>query len=285
MKRSNILLKALFVSIALTVFVASCFQKGERLRPTITSSETPVPPPVKISDTTFESFSHKVPEHQQFECSSCHQREGTSLDLEFAGHDSCIGCHLNQFTNPERAMCSICHADLQSVPPTTREFPTRFREGFNMKFDHAAHSRGNARPAEGCTSCHSPAGAAQSIPAGFNAHSNCYACHTPESKVGSCNVCHELAPYIRTPASRYVFKAVFSHNDHTGRQGVSCNECHDIREGAPQSRQVSHPAAVQHKETGGSSCRTCHDDRRAFGEANFANCKRCHTGSGFDMLP
>ena len=285
MRHSTILLNAVFVLIALTVFAASCLQKGERLHPVITSFETPVPPAVKASDTTFESFSHAVPEHKRLECSSCHQREGSSLDLQFAGHDSCIGCHLNEFTNPEPAMCAICHADLQSVPPTTRVFPTRFREGFNMKFNHAAHSRGNARPPEGCASCHSPAGAAQSIPAGFKAHSNCYACHTPESKVGTCNVCHELAPYSRTPASRDVFKAVFSHNDHTGRQGVSCNECHDVREGAPQSRQVSHPAAVQHKKRGGISCRTCHDDRRAFGDANFANCNRCHKGSGFDMLP
>ena len=283
---SNTLIKAIFVLIAFTVFAVSCFQKTERIRPTITSSETPVPPATRVSDATFESFSHQVPEHQQFECISCHQREGGSLNLEFAGHDSCIGCHLNQFTNPKQAMCAICHEDLQSVPPSTRRFPIQFVEGFNMKFDHAAHSRGAAKPPEGCTACHSPAGAAQSIPAGFNAHSNCYTCHTPESKIGSCNVCHELAPYSRTPPSRYVFKAVFSHGDHTGRQGVDCNECHTMQDGAPQSRQVSAAVAIQHKDAGGVvSCRTCHDDRRAFGDANFANCKRCHTGSGFNMLP
>ncbi len=127
--------------IAFTIFAASCFQKAERINPTITSSETPVPPATKISDTTFEAFSHKVPEHKQFECNSCHQREGGSLKMEFAGHDSCIGCHLNQFTNPQRSMCAICHEDLQSVPPSKRKFPTKFREGFNMKFDHAIHAR------------------------------------------------------------------------------------------------------------------------------------------------
>jgi c(7)-type cytochrome triheme protein len=283
-KHSNILLKALFVLIALTVFAASCFQKSERINPTITSSETPIPPAIKISDTTFEAFSHKVPEHKQFECNSCHQREGRSLKMEFAGHDSCIGCHLNQFTNPKRAMCAICHEDLQSVPPSTRKFPTRFREGFNMKFDHAAHTRGNARPAEGCVSCHSSSGAGKSIPAGFNAHTDCYTCHTAESKIGSCNVCHELAPYSRTPQSRYVFRAVFSHNEHSG---VGCNECHTVNAGAAQSRQVTTIVAQEH-DGAGNNCASCHNGSRSFDGndlLNMSSCARCHSGPGFDMLP
>jgi Cytochrome c7 and related cytochrome c len=284
-KHSNILLKALFVLIALTVFAASCFQKAERINPTITSSETPVPPATKISDTTFEAFSHKVPEHKQFECNSCHQREGGSLKMEFAGHDSCIGCHLNQFTNPQRAMCAICHEDLQSVRPSTRKFPTKFREGFNMKFDHGDHDSGAGRPPAGCASCHQSAGAGKTIPIGFQAHNNCYTCHTAESKIGSCNVCHQLAPYSRTPQSRYVFRAVFSHNEHSG---VGCNECHTVNAGARQGRQVSNIAAAQHNCGSSNNCNSCHDGSRAFSGndvLNMSSCVRCHTGSGFDMLP
>jgi hypothetical protein len=193
---------------------------------------------------------------------------------------------LNEFTNPASGICTICHDGLKSVPATMRAFPARFNEGFNMKFDHAAHSSGAGRPREGCAACHQPQGAAKSIPAGIGTHNTCFTCHTPESNIGSCNVCHETAPYRRTVASRTVFKAVFSHADHTGRQGVTCTECHTVRAGAPQSRQVAAPVAVQHFSAGGSvSCRTCHNDRRAFGEENFVNCKRCHGGPGFDMIP
>ena len=83
----------------------------------------------------------------------------------------------------------------------------------------------------------------RTIPAGISAHSSCYTCHTPESKIGSCNTCHTIEPYSRTVASRATF-AAFRHSDHTAR--VSCAECHNIRPGAPQGRQVTSPVAVQH---------------------------------------
>jgi len=204
--------------------------------------------------------------------------------MEFAGHESCIGCHLNQFTDQQQTMCSICHQDLRSAPPTMKDFPVRFREGFNMKFDHAAHDNGAGRPAEGCASCHAPSGVGRSIPAGFRAHNNCYGCHTPESKIGSCSVCHELAPYNRTPQSRYVFNAVFSHNEHAG---VSCSDCHEVRPGAGQGRQITSIAASQHCPPN-NNCATCHNGSRAFSGddmMNMASCLRCHAGSSFNMLP
>lgn len=285
------LIKVCLVLTAFSIFGVSCFQKGERIQPVITSSETPEPPAVRTSQKTFENFSHQIPEHQKFACDSCHQRESgplkVSMELKYAGHDSCIGCHLNQFTSQEPKMCAICHDNMNSSPPTIDAFPAKFREGFNMKFDHAVHSRGDAEPSDGCVACHSPAGAAKSIPIGINAHADCMSCHTPESKIGSCSVCHELAPYNRTPQSRYAFRAVFSHADHSAAQGVSCNECHDVIARAPQSRQVTLPLVHGHRKAEGNrtSCYNCHNNVRAFGDADFANCKRCHTGSGFDMLP
>ncbi|MEO6654581.1 MAG: cytochrome c3 family protein [Pyrinomonadaceae bacterium] len=275
------LLKTLLVFGAVVAFAASCIQQAQRSPVTITSSETPAPVSERVSDKTFKVFSHKIAEHQQFECASCHAREGRSLKMEFAGHDSCIGCHLNQFTNREQVMCSICHT---AEPPKMKSFPVRFIEGFNMKFDHGAHDGGKGRPPEGCSSCHETAGAGKTIPAGFQAHANCYGCHTAESKIGSCTVCHELAPYSRTPQSRYVFRAVFRHGDHAG---VGCNECHSIVNGAPQSRQVTNIIASEHNGPG-NNCATCHNGSRSFGgngPNDFANCARCHKGSGFDMLP
>ncbi len=277
--------KILLIAAALSAFAASCL-KQEKANVVITAEDTTAPSAQKISDKDYSKFSHSVPEHLEINCDSCHRREGNSLSLKFPGHDSCVGCHLNEFTNPESGICVMCHDDLQTVPATMKSFPARFNEGFNMKFDHAAHLSGAGRPAAGCAACHLPQGAAKTIPVGINAHATCYACHTPESNIGSCNVCHDLAPYRRTQAARTVFKAVFSHADHTARQGVNCSDCHTVKAGAPQTRQVSMPVAVQHFSSGGAvSCRACHNDVRAFGEKDFANCARCHSGSGFDMIP
>lgn len=263
-------------------------ERAPKARVTITASETPPAIAVRASDRSFKAFSHAIKEHKQFECVSCHRRENGRDGLDFAGHDSCVGCHISQFTNPEQqAMCTICHADMNASPPTMQEFPKRFVEGFNMKFEHAAHISGEGRPPEGCASCHESAGRAKTIPVGVQAHTTCYTCHTPESKIGSCNVCHELAPYRRTPVGRYVFRAVFSHRDHSPAQGVSCSDCHSVRAGAPQGSQVTNIAAQEH--TGpGNNCASCHNGSRAFGGndvTNMATCGRCHTGSGFNMLP
>ena len=129
----------------------------------------PRPFPRERDDKTFKAFSHTVPEHQQFDCTSCHHRQGKSLKMEFAGHEACIGCHLNQFTSSDsQAMCTICHADMKANPPTMKAFPATFIEGFNMKFDHAVHDRGDARPSQGCVACHDLAGAGRHIPASIH---------------------------------------------------------------------------------------------------------------------
>lgn len=279
------LLKVLLVVGTFVVFAASCLKQEARISPTITSSEFPEPVPQRISDKTFKAFSHRIEEHKQFDCTSCHKREGNSLKMDFAAHESCVGCHLNQFTSEEQTMCAICHNDLGSSPPTMKTFPVSFKEGFNMKFDHAAHDNGAGRPAAGCAECHEPRGPGRAIPIGFQAHATCYACHTPTSKIGSCNVCHELAPYSRTPQSRYVFKAVFSHAEHGG---VGCADCHSVRAGAPQGRQVTNIAAQQHNVNPSNNCAMCHNGSRAFNGndiINMSSCTRCHSGSGFDMLP
>jgi c(7)-type cytochrome triheme protein len=286
-RRKNVL-RAVIVLSAPVVFLSSCIKQADKVPVTITASETPEAIAVRTSDRTFKAFSHDIPEHKEFECASCHRREKAADDLKYAGHDSCVGCHISQFTNPDQqTMCTICHGDMNASPPTMNEFPSRFVEGFNMKFEHAAHISGEGRPPEGCASCHESAGAAKSIPVGIQAHTSCYTCHTPESKIGSCNVCHEIAPYRRTPVGRYVFKAVFSHRDHSGAQGLNCADCHSVRAGAPQGSQVTNIAAQQHTRPG-NNCAACHNGSRAFtgnDPTNMSSCGRCHTGSGFNMLP
>jgi len=268
--------KLIVLLAAIIAFASACLKQADRLPVAITSSEPPPALAIPASLKLFEKFSHKIKEHEKFECASCHRREGRSLDMEFAGHDSCVGCHLSQWTDPEmmekgKIFCGICHT---AAPPDMLEFPKKFKEGFNMKFDHGDHDSGAGRPGDGCASCHRPAGPGKTIPSGFQAHNNCYGCHTAESKIGSCSVCHALAPYNRTLPSEYNFRYIFRHGDHNS---ASCNECHKVSNGAPQGRQVSSIAIKQHFSSG--NCAQCHNGRRAFSgndPTNVASCSRCH---------
>lgn len=281
-------LKIAVAALCIAVFAASCIRKYSEGDVVVTGTDTVGPVSKASTVASWGEFKHAVPEHNSFDCNSCHRNAGQK-EIQFAGHESCVGCHLNQFTKPETAMCAICHTDLGSADPPVVPFPAEFdSEPFNMKFDHAAHTKGDALPKEGCAACHEPMGPGKSIPVGIKAHQNCMTCHTPESKIGSCSVCHETKPYQRTPQSRYVFKAVFSHADHGPRQKVDCADCHTVKEGASQSQQVTNIVAKQHNVPKANTCYACHDGNRAFSGNNplqFENCRRCHRGSGFDMLP
>jgi c(7)-type cytochrome triheme protein len=201
---------------------------------------------------------------------------------------------LAQFVTPNIPLCNICHTDLSAAGAPLKNFPENFKESFNVKFDHAEHMRGEARPQQGCAFCHDRPlrrGVALSIPATLSAHGNCYTCHTPESRssagrdIGSCGACHEQAPYARTSTNAVAFRLSFSHADHGARQRLGCADCHSIIAGLAQSRQVSAPRTVEHFATGRAmSCLTCHNGKRAFGgDLAFLDCKRCHKGPTFRM--
>ena len=286
------IVKVSLVLAAVAVFTVACLQQSARIVPPLTSAETPESPPMRVSDTNFRAFAHDVEEHKRFECVTCHRREGKSRELDYTGHESCVGCHMSQFITSDvndqnRAFCSICHvpSGLNSPEPPTKAFPTTFIEGFNMKFDHAAHDSGRGRPANGCSSCHSLRDPGETIPAGIGAHANCYGCHTAESGIGTCNVCHQLAPYRRSVPSNYSFKAIFRHSDHS--RGIGCGECHNVRAGVPQSQQVTNIAIVEHIAPAGNNCRQCHNGSRAFSGSgtDVAVCARCHKGMVTTSLP
>jgi c(7)-type cytochrome triheme protein len=153
-----------------------------------------------------------------------------------------------------------------------------------MKFDHSLHLRMGSVT---CATCHHPvrSGVALSIPAGFNAHSICYRCHTPRAQsngrdISSCGTCHQLGSYARTSELAPAFKVSFSHAKHGAPQKLTCNDCHQLRAGMPQRRQVSEPEPLNHHATGrAQTCMTCHNGKRAFGGDDFSVCKRCHTGT------
>ena len=228
----------------------------------------------------YSKFQHSSRNHSRLPCLLCHRRDTNAAVPKrpgASGHLPCAGCHAQQFSNSDSPICTICHTDVKSG--ALKPFP-RLRS-FRMKFDHALHvNMGSIN----CATCHRPsrAGVAMSIPAGFNAHTTCYRCHTPRAQsngrdISSCGACHQLGGYSRTSELAPAFRVSFSHAKH-GK--VICNECHQVRSGLPQRRQVTAPEPLNHHATGrAQSCMTCHDGKRAFGGEDFTVCKRCHSGT------
>jgi hypothetical protein len=191
-------------------------------------------------------------------------------------------------------MCVICHTDVNSGNPPLKSFPSKFKESFNVKFDHSQHMSGSARPPSGCAACHSRVGArpaALGIPTSISAHNQCYTCHKPDSKsqsgrdIGSCGVCHDQKSFARTTTNARAFRFAFSHAKHGSGQRLGCSDCHRLTPGAPQARQVSSPAPLEHfASTRGMACLTCHSGKRSFGgDLAFKDCRRCHTSASFKM--
>jgi c(7)-type cytochrome triheme protein len=242
------------------------------------------------NDQDYSKFLHTSSKHAAIGCNECHRRADNSSRPSFPGHKACTSCHLTQFTTPTLPMCSICHQSVNGNDPPRKAFPDKFKESFNMKFDHAQHMTGSARPKNGCIGCHSGGlrrGAALSIPAGMGAHDGCYTCHTPNATangrdLASCGVCHATKAYARTPTDSPAYRIGFSHAEHSTRQRLECASCHNYTAGLPQRRQVSSTRAQQHFPTGNNSCATCHNGRRSFGgDLDFKACRRCHEGSSF----
>ncbi|MCA1615286.1 MAG: cytochrome c3 family protein [Acidobacteria bacterium] len=246
----------------------------------------------------FSRFAHNSPRHASLACAACHERRDNSTRPRLPGHKACTGCHLPQFVTTNAPMCAICHTDLDGQDPPVKNFPAL--ASFNARFDHAQHNAGAARPAAGCAACHRPVSrspAALTIPAGLGAHAQCYSCHAPGSQsagrdIASCGVCHAQARYARTPVNRAAFAASFSHSAHGPRQNLRCDNCHQLRPGLAQSRQVTAPRVAQHFQPGrAQSCVSCHNDRRGaggrvvFGDADFNNCRLCHKRQNFRMGP
>ena len=248
--------------------------------------------PAQGNEQDYSKFLHTSQRHASVACSACHHRNDNSAQPIFPSHKDCTGCHLTQFTTPNVPMCSICHTSVNGNDPPRKTFPGSFKESFNMKFDHAQHMTGAARPKSGCVACHSSPqrrGVALSIPTGVAAHTQCYTCHTPNAQangrdLASCKTCHEQKSYARTPTSAAAFGLAFSHAQHGPRQRLACADCHNYTAGLPQRRQVSSTRALEHFPSGNNTCASCHNGGRSFGgDLNFKDCRRCHTGQTFRM--
>jgi len=255
----------------------------------------PLPPNAQGPDLDYSTFKHTSQRHASQACTACHQRTAdNSIKPVFPNHPACINCHLAQFVTPAVPICAICHSDISNAKPPLKGFPATFKEKFNVKFDHAQHMSVSARPKSGCVACHNRPlnrGVALAIPAGLNAHSQCYSCHTPTSKssagkeIASCGACHDQKAFARTSTNARAFRLGFDHSEHGPRQRLECATCHTLTAGLPQGRQASSPRAAEHFVMGGGrSCLTCHNGKQSFGgDLAFKDCKRCHSGSTFRM--
>ncbi len=94
------------------------------------------------NDLDYSKFLHGSARHAAAACSSCHHRNDNSARPGFPGHKDCTTCHLSQFTNASVPMCSICHTNVSGNNPPLKAFPDKFKENFNIKFDHAQHMTG-----------------------------------------------------------------------------------------------------------------------------------------------
>ena len=229
----------------------------------------------------FSKFLHSNPNHARLPCLLCHRRESTGARPSLpggGGHLPCTGCHAKEFANSSGPVCTICHTNAQAG--ALKAFPAL--KSFNVKFDHSAHARGLR---VNCSTCHRPSrgGVAMTIPAGFIAHTTCYQCHAPQAQangrdISSCGTCHQLGAYARTPTQAAAFKVGFSHSQHGAPQKLNCSDCHSVRGGLSQRRQVTAPVALNHHAPAGAfSCMSCHNGKRAFGGDDFSVCKQCHT--------
>jgi hypothetical protein len=292
----------LAVSMLFLIWIATLFnsQHASAVADEHTGQPTLSPPDRLTLAQDYSKFSHSSPkEHADLtgrsNCAGCHRRSSSSPEPKFPVHKDCTGCHLVQFTNPtssDNPICTICHTKegLSASNAPTKGFP-RLRS-FTSEFDHAQHLRGieSARSAEGCAACHTAAlrGVAETIPARLSAHQTCYECHSPgkqASNISSCGSCHKLGRYSPTPTAARSYRVGFSHADHSPRQRLSCEGCHNVMgRGLPQARQVSSILPAQHYSNHRArTCVTCHNGQRTFGDKGpgFSDCRRCHKGINF----
>jgi c(7)-type cytochrome triheme protein len=230
----------------------------------------------------YSKFTHRNGAHARLPCLLCHRREANLMQPKRPGHMPCAGCHAEQFANNASTICTICHANPKAAKPDSKPFPKL--ASFGMTFDHARHKSTD------CSTCHKPTGRnnlALSIPNGFAAHAVCYQCHTARAQsagqdISSCGTCHQTGNYRRTPVMAKAFQVNFSHAKHGKNQRLGCSQCHQVKAGFGQSRQVSSPLAANHAAPEQSlSCKSCHNGKRAFGGDDFKSCLRCHTGQTF----
>jgi c(7)-type cytochrome triheme protein len=236
--------------------------------------------PAQEKGTDYSRFTHTGKAHSRLPCSACHIREVHSPQANWLGHRPCSSCHAPKFAARSGPICTVCHNTEQPKGGDLKSL--RGLKGFNARFDHTRHSQVN------CAECHKPAsrGVALSIPSGAAAHANCFQCHSPQTQsagagLSSCGSCHQPGRRRRPSLAARSYRLNFSHSDHS-RERLRCNDCHRVRAGSGWPSRMSHPVPAMHFASASvQSCKSCHNEKRAFGDDQFSNCKKCHEGQSF----
>lgn len=224
----------------------------------------------KMEDVDFSKFEHDSPRHQTVPCLLCHQPTAEDpTKPKFASHQTCAGCHTPQFEDKTHPICVICHTEERSEK--LKDFPPM--RSFRAEFNHTAHFKET-----NCATCHKTQGVGMTVPAGSNAHSTCFECHTSdkvigERNIGSCSTCHVAGTPNRIVDSAQNIGFNFDHAKHNG---VGCNSCHNPSGGGNKMSEIT----VAMHSGQANSCATCHNEQKAFGANDFSDCRKCHQEVG-----
>ncbi len=64
-----------------------------------------------MQNVDFSTFKHDSPQHGKLTCLLCHERNDDSPQPKLAGHTPCASCHIQQFEDKSKAICTICHIE------------------------------------------------------------------------------------------------------------------------------------------------------------------------------
>ena len=173
-------------------------------------------PAQRVPRIDYSRFSHLTEQHQAA-CSSCHTfpsknwKQARKSDdafpdvTEYPEHQTCLGCHRQQFFARERPaprICANCH--VKAAPNDTTRFPfpslgesflatakgQGFVSDFKVAFPHDKHTDTD------CADCHKakdPQDKAFQIR--LLTHAVCFTCHNQESELAplppNCDACHK----------------------------------------------------------------------------------------------
>lgn len=200
-------------------------------------------------------------------CESCHTRARdslSSLDNLIPGEAACRPCHaidrpgvydragMDQAPADKAAPPARCNACHTAVDDKTGVVERVYIPPPNIKFNHAAHVRGQNMA---CTACHgdlAAQGVSLATRAQLPAMRVCTSCHDGKNAAGECVLCHLAAPggRVQTEFSSGMLMP----------SGLVYGAAHDL------TFRMNHRAEAQNNS---EYCATCH--RKSF-------CLDCHNG-------
>ena len=197
-------------------------------------------PALGLAPASTDSLQFQHAQHQNVECTQCHDAERSHGGVTLTSFATCQQCH-HAPNVTQAAQCVRCHERRELVRPY-RERAT-FKVGNApqrqrlLTFQHSNHQ------AEPCTACHTP-GLEMSAAKGVQCNSCHQSHHRPEA---NCRACH-----TQPPAGAHDMRS------HLGCAGAGCHDPVPFQ-GVPRTRELClscHQDMVDHRP--GRNCAQCH---------------------------